>query len=63
MIVIGIKIRPAEALAMAPVARFAKFDSFGREEEDAGTVPASTFMDRRRLERATFWRNAFKPVK
>jgi hypothetical protein len=33
MIVIGINIKPAEALATAPVVRFARFESFGKEEE------------------------------
>jgi len=33
MTVIGIRIKPADALAMAPVVRFARFDNFGRDEE------------------------------
>jgi hypothetical protein len=63
MIVMGIKMNPATALATAPVVRFARFDSFGREEE-VGILPFSTTpIERRRFERATFWRRAFSPVK
>jgi hypothetical protein len=29
----GISISPADVLATAPVVRFARFESFGREEE------------------------------
>ena len=64
MIVIGIKIKPADALAIAPVVRFARFDSLGRAEEYVGTPPFSnTPIERSRFERATFCRRAFKLVK
>lgn len=63
MTVIGIKINPAVVLAMAPVVRFARLESFGREDEYDGAWIFSMAMGRRRLERATCWRNAFKPVK
>lgn len=55
---------PAEALAMAPVVRFARFESLGREEEWVGTAVLSAApMVSRRFERATFCRKALRPVK
>ena len=62
--VIGIRINPAEALAIAPVVRFARLDNLGRAEEYVGTPPFSnTPIERNRFERATFCRKAFKLVK
>ena len=64
MIVIGININPADALAIAPVVRFARFDSLGRAEEYVGTLPFSnTPIERSKFERATFCRKAFRLVK
>jgi hypothetical protein len=64
MIVIGIRINPAPALAMAPVVRFARFESLGRAEEWLGRPFLSVAPRvRRRFERATFCRNAFSVVK
>lgn len=60
----GIRTIPADARAMAPVARFARFESLGSEEEWVGFPPCSTTpMERRRFDRATFCLKAFKPVK
>lgn len=57
-------MNPADVLAMAPVVRFARFDSFGKADECVGTLPLSkTPIDLRRFERITFWRRAFKLVK
>src|ERR1700678_466648 len=57
-------MNPAPALAMAPVVRFARFESLGREDEWLGmpflSVAAS---ERRRFERAAFCRKAFSVVK
>jgi hypothetical protein len=36
MTVIGIKIKPADALAIAPVPRFPRFDSFGKVDDEEG---------------------------
>jgi hypothetical protein len=56
--------RPADALAVAPVARFAKFESFGSAEEWLDCAPLPTVLrDCSRLDRATFWRRAFRVVK
>lgn len=56
MTVKGIKTKPAEARAIAPVVRLAKLESRGREEEEyvvlceeVDKIPAEV----RRLERAT----------
>jgi hypothetical protein len=55
MIVMGIRMNPADALAIAPVVRFARFDNFGKDDECVGgTVFSKTPMDRRRFDRATF---------
>lgn len=60
----GIKIIPAEALAIAPVVRFARLDNFGSDEEYVGPEPfPPTTTGRRRSELATCCRRAFKPVK
>lgn len=57
-------MKPAEALAMAPVVRLARLDSFGSDEEWLGSPFLSAApSDLRRLECATFWRKAFNPVK
>jgi hypothetical protein len=57
-------MNPAPALAMAPVVRFARFESLGRAEEWIGMPFLSVApRERRRFERATFCRNAFKVVK
>lgn len=64
MTVIGIKMNPAPALAIAPVVRFARFDSLGSAEEWLGRAFLSIApIVRRRFERATFCRRAFKLVK
>lgn len=64
MIVIGISMNPAPALAMAPVVRFARFESLGRADEWLG-IPflLVALRERSRFERATFCRSAFKVVK
>jgi len=60
----GMRTNPADALAMAPVVRFARLLSLGSEEECVGGVLLSPApMARRRFERATFWRRALRPVK
>lgn len=49
---------------MAPVVRFARFESLGSEEEWVGFLCVSLApMEARRFERATFWRRAFRAVK
>jgi len=64
MIVIGIKMKPAEALATAPVVKFARFESFGKDEEYVGSAPFSTTpMVLSRFDRATCWRRALRLVK
>jgi hypothetical protein len=64
MTVIGIKMNPAEALATAPVVKFARFESFGNDEEYVGNVPFSTTpIVRSRFDCATCWRKAFRLVK
>lgn len=65
MTVIGINTNPAEVLAIAPVVRFARFDSFGSAEDDDGTAvaPSTTPMLLSRFERATFCRSALRLVK
>ena len=56
-------MNPAEALAIAPVVKFARFDSFGRED-DVGSFPFSTTpIVCRRFDRATCWRKALRLVK
>ena len=66
MTVIGIIIKPAEALAIAPVVIFATFDNLGNLEDvycalpiDACTKP----VDVRRFDFATCWRNALRDEK
>ena len=61
--VIGININPAPALAMAPVVRFARFESLGRAEEWLGRLLLVAPRERRRFECATFCRKAFSVVK
>ena len=57
-------MNPAEALAIAPVVRFARFDNLGRADEYVGAPPFSnTPIERSRFERATFCRSAFRLVK
>ena len=59
-------INPAEALAIAPVVRFAILLRRGNEDEEDGTVllAASTRPDEvRMLDPATWCRRAFKPEK
>jgi len=57
-------MNPAPALAIAPVVRFARFESLGREDEWLGMPFLSVApSERRRFERATFCRKAFNVVK
>lgn len=63
--VIGISTKPADVRAIAPVVRFAKFESFGSADEVDGCtfVPSTTPMFRSRVERATCCRSALRLVK
>jgi hypothetical protein len=63
--VIGISTKPADVRAIAPVVRFAKFDSFGSADEVEGCTfePSTTPMFRSRVERATCCRRALRLVK
>jgi hypothetical protein len=66
MTVIGIRTKPAAALAMAPVVRFARFDSCGSEDDDGlggMAVPGVTLAEGENRDAATCWRRAFRVVK
>ena len=65
MIVIGIRMKPAPALAIAPVVRFARFESFGKLEEwfDFAVFLSSTPTLANKFDRATSWRKALRDVK
>ena len=66
MTVIGIIMKPAEALAIAPVVMFAMLDNLGKLEDEYCALPAdacTTSAEVRRLDLATCWRNAFKEEK
>ncbi len=63
MTVIGIMRNPADALAIAPVVRFAILLSLGSEDEEYWAVPfpASTNpVDVSRFDLATCWRSALR---
>ena len=70
--VMGIMMRPADARAMAPVVRFARFESCGSEDDDdAGRAQAVGFVvcdetapvERSRLDWKTCWRRALRVEK
>lgn len=66
MTVIGIMIKPAEALAIAPVVIFAMLDNLGNLEDEYCAVPIDACAkpaDVRMLDFATCWRNALSDEK
>jgi len=66
MMVRGIRTKPAEARAMAPVVRLARFESWGKEDDEyfaLGKVVDTIPVELRRFERATRCRRALSVEK
>ena len=66
MTVIGIMMKPAEALATAPVVMFAMLDNLGKLEDEYCALPmdaCTRHVDISRFDLATCWRNALREEK